>query len=351
MSSLPATFVEGFHDEASVRKMEYRQLGRTGLSVSKISLGTGTLSAFYGGVTEASACETVQGALKRGINYIDTAYYYGQGTSEKLLGIALKSVPRKAYYIGTKIGRYELDLASQFDFSAAMTRKSVERSLKFLQLDYVDIIQIHDVEFAPNLEIVLKEALPTLEALREEGKVRFIGVTGYPLEVLKQAILGAPGRFDTVLGYTRYSMIDDSLTRYLDFFLGEKLGVICAAGHGLGLLSQNGPQPWHPAGEEIKAACRKAAAICQEEGIELGRLAMGHFIELSGPATFLVGMQTVELLNMNLDVYLNGLTDKEKAVKERIIRETFANLKQTHWEGVEVSRYWSEMAKLGKKRE
>lgn len=107
-------------------------------------------------VTEQGACETVQAALRRGINYIDTAYYYGQGTSEKLLGLALKSVPRKAYYIATKIGRYELDYAQQFDFSAAMTRKSVERSLKFLQLDYIDVIQIHDVEFAPNLEIVLK---------------------------------------------------------------------------------------------------------------------------------------------------------------------------------------------------
>lgn len=197
----------------------------------------------------------------------------------------------------------------------------------------------------------LQEALPTLEALREEGKVRFIGVTGYPLEVLKQAILGAPGRFDTVLAYTRYSILDDSLTRYLDFFLGEKLGVICASGHGLGLLTQGGPQPWHPAGEEIKAACRKAAEVCRKEGIELGRLAMGHFIELAGPATFLVGMQTLELINMNLDVYLHGLTDKEKEIKDHIKKEIFSKLKQTHWEGIEVARYWSEMEKIGIKRE
>uniref|UniRef100_A0A1B0CH08 NADP-dependent oxidoreductase domain-containing protein n=1 Tax=Lutzomyia longipalpis TaxID=7200 RepID=A0A1B0CH08_LUTLO len=351
MSQLPATFVQGFHDEVSVRKMEYQALGRTGLSVSKISLGTGTLSPFYGSITEEGACETVREALRRGINYIDTAYYYGQGCSEKFLGVALKTIPRKAFYIGTKIGRYEMDVANQFDFSAETTRRSVERSLKNLQLDYIDVIQIHDVEFAPNLDIVLKEALPTLEALRDEGKVGYIGVTGYPLNVLKQAIVGAPGRFDTVLAYTRYSMIDDSLTRYLDFFLKENLGVICASGHGLGLLSQNGPQSWHPAGEEIKTACREAAELCRKEGLELGRLAMGYFIQLAGPATFLVGMQSLELLNMNLDVYFNGLTDKEKALIDRIKREIFSKLKQTHWEGVEVARYWSEMEKIGKKRE
>uniref|UniRef100_A0A1L8E136 Putative oxidoreductase n=1 Tax=Nyssomyia neivai TaxID=330878 RepID=A0A1L8E136_9DIPT len=349
MSSLPATFVQGFHDEASVRKMEYRTLGRTGLSVSTVSLGTGTLSPLYGSITEKAACETVQEALKQGINYIDTAYYYGQGCSEKLLGIALKSVPRKAFYIGTKIGRYEKEVEHQFDFSAETTRRSVERSLKHLQLDYIDVIQIHDVEFAPNLNIVLNEALPTLEALRDEGKVGYIGVTGYPLEVLKQAIIGAPGRFDTVLAYTRYTLIDDSLEDYLDFFLGEKLGVICASGHALGLLSQQGPQTWHPAGEEIKAACKEAAEICRKEGMELGRLAMGYFINLIGPATFLVGMQSLELLNMNLDVYFNGLTDKENAIKDRIKRDIFSKLKQKHWEGIEVSRYWSEMEKIGKK--
>ncbi|GAB0094831.1 L-galactose dehydrogenase [Sergentomyia squamirostris] len=351
MSSLPATFVQGFHDEASVRKMEYVPLGHTGLQVSNISLGTGTLSPFYGSITEDGACKSVHAALRSGINYIDTAYYYGQGMSEKLLGVALKSVPRKAFYIGTKIGRYEQDIAQQFDFTADTTKKSVERSLKHLQLDYIDVIQIHDIEFSSSVEIVLKEALPALEALREEGKVGFIGVTGYPLEVLKQAIQGAPGRFDTVLAYTRYSLFDNSLTKYLDFFLEQKLGVVCASGHGMGLLSQNGPQSWHPAGEEIKTACRKAAEICKSENIDLGRLAMGHFIQLQGPSTFLVGMQSEELVRTNLDVYFNGLTDKEKVLKERLQKEIFSKLQQTHWEGVEVSRYWAEMEKLAKKKD
>lgn len=83
------------------------------------------------------------------------------------------------------------------NYTAAKTRESVEKSLGLLQLKSIDVIQIHDVEFAASLEPVVKEALPELEKLRAEGKVRFIGVTGYPLDVLKKTIqLAGPGRFD-----------------------------------------------------------------------------------------------------------------------------------------------------------
>lgn len=81
-------------------------------------------------------------AIKSGINYIDTAPYYGQGRAEEVLGMALKTVPRKAYYIATKVGRYEKDLVNRFDFSAKRTRESVEKSLKLLGIEYVDIIQV-----------------------------------------------------------------------------------------------------------------------------------------------------------------------------------------------------------------
>lgn len=88
------------------------------------------------------AIATVHKALKAGINYIDTAPYYGQGRSEEVLGMALKDVPRSAYYLATKVGRYNATFEGMFDFSAKKTRESVEKSLKLLGLDYVDIIQV-----------------------------------------------------------------------------------------------------------------------------------------------------------------------------------------------------------------
>ncbi|XP_036334228.1 L-galactose dehydrogenase-like [Rhagoletis pomonella] len=341
MSSLPATFVKDFHDEKLCKRMEYRTHGLTGLEVSKVSLGTGTLSDFYGELDVDEAIKTIHKALKSGINYIDTAPYYGQGRSEEVLGMALKDVPREAYYIATKVGRYEKDFGKMFDFSAKKTRASVEKSLKLLGIDYVDIIQIHDIEFAKDLDIVINECLAELEKIVKEGKAKFIGVTGYPLARLKECIERAPDRFHSVLTYTRYSLLDDSLKSYLDFFQQQNLGIVCASGHALGLLTNAGPQAWHPAGEEIKEICRKAANICKEANVELGKLAMHYFMQLDGVSTFLTGMQTRQLLDINLAAYYDGLNKKEQEVLQ-LLRDTIFT-KSLNWEGNELETYWAAM--------
>lgn len=109
----------------------------------------------------------------------------------------MKGIPRQAYYIATKVGRYELGTyEKQFDFSAKRTTESIDISLGYLGLDYVDVLQIHDVEFAPNLDVVVNETLPAVEEARKQGKVKYIGYSGYPLNVLKETALKVPGRFD-----------------------------------------------------------------------------------------------------------------------------------------------------------
>lgn len=146
---------------------------------------------------EDEAIRSIHHAIKSGINYIDTAPYYGQGRSEKIIGKALKGIPRQAYYIATKVGRYDLgSYEDQFDFSAERTKRSIDTSLGYLGLDYVDVLQIHDVEFAENLDVILNETLPAVEEARKQGKTKFIGFSGYPLNVLKEMALKAPGRFD-----------------------------------------------------------------------------------------------------------------------------------------------------------
>ncbi len=82
-------------------------------------------------------------AIEKGINYIDTSPFYGEGRSEEFIGRALRGVARDRYYIGTKVGRYYWDVAKRFDFSAERVTKSVEESLRRLQLDYVDILQVN----------------------------------------------------------------------------------------------------------------------------------------------------------------------------------------------------------------
>lgn len=97
---------------------------------------------FYSSFDENEAIKTVHEAIKNGINFIDTAPWYGQRKSEEILGRALKDVPRKAYYIATKIGRYEVDVENMFDFSAKKTRESVEKSLELLGIETIDVIQV-----------------------------------------------------------------------------------------------------------------------------------------------------------------------------------------------------------------
>lgn len=148
--------------------------------------------------SEEEAIRAFHHAIRSGVNYIDTAPYYGQGRSEKIIGKALKGIPREAYYIATKVARYNLGdtVDEQFDFSAGKTKESIDQSLSYLGLQSVDLIQIHDIEFADSLDIVVNETLPAVEEARKQGKTRFIGFSGYPLQPLKELLLKAPGRFD-----------------------------------------------------------------------------------------------------------------------------------------------------------
>ncbi|GFS19983.1 D-arabinose 1-dehydrogenase, partial [Elysia marginata] len=181
----PDTFVEGFHNEEHVKLMPYRPLGQTGMKVSALSFGASSLGSVFRTTDNTESMDVVKTCLQEGINYIDTAPWYGQGKSETVLGKVLPAVPRSSFYISTKVGRYELDPIKMFDFSAERTLRSVDESLQRLGLDYVDVIQIHDMEFAPSLDIIINETLPALQKVKDAGKARFIGITGYPLSNFK----------------------------------------------------------------------------------------------------------------------------------------------------------------------
>ncbi|KAL3282794.1 hypothetical protein HHI36_005960 [Cryptolaemus montrouzieri] len=339
MKSLPPTYVKGFHDESLIKKMKYNVLGSTNLHVSQLALGTGGFSYFFGHY-DAEECKlVVEEALKSGVNYIDTGPWYGHGVAEEILGKCLQAIPRKAFYIGTKVGRYEADPKLMFDFSAKKTRESVMTSLKRLGLDYIDVMQVHDVEFAPSLEIVLNETLPTLQEFVNEGKIGFIGVTGYPNSVLREVIERSPIKINTVLSYTRLTMIDQSLKEYLPFYKSKNLGIINASVHGMGLLTNGGPQSWHPASEKLKKICAEAAEFCKENNVELGKLALYFALQQNGPSTILSGTNCTPLLRLNLEVVQNGLNEKEMKIYKEVSNRFFAGLEETNWEGVELKRF------------
>ncbi|CAG9769557.1 unnamed protein product [Ceutorhynchus assimilis] len=336
--ALPATFVEGFHDE-EVRKMPYRSLGNTGLNVSRLSLGAGGFSYFYGEYDIDECKKTVYEAIKNGINFIDTGPWYGHGESEKILGLCLENIPRKAYYLASKVGRYEKEPEKMFNFSAERSRMSIDESLARLKLSYVDLLQVHDVEFAPTLDTVLNETLPTIQEIVLSGKAKHIGITGYPVNTLKECIELSQVPIETILSYCRSTMIDNTLDDFMSFLKSRNVGVINAAVNSMGLLTNQGPPTWHPASEEIKQVCRKASEHCKENQVELGKLAVYHGLQNESTDTVLVGMNNTKLLAYNLDVLRNGLTKHEENVYEEVKRILQAMPAQSHWENVELEQF------------
>src|SRR5262249_31628915 len=151
--------------------------------------------------------------LDLGLNFIDTSPFYGRGMSEVLLGVALKDVPRRQYLLGTKLGRYDVQ---HFDFSARRVAESIDVSLHRLGVDYLDIVLCHDIEFVEMQQIV-DETLPALRKIRDQGKVRFIGVSGYPMKLFKFVLDQTD--LDVVLSYNQYTLqntrLADDLAPYL----------------------------------------------------------------------------------------------------------------------------------------
>jgi aryl-alcohol dehydrogenase-like predicted oxidoreductase len=158
--------------------METRSLGRTGLMVSTLGFGCGAVGGLMIRGTPADQERGVARAIELGINYFDTAAMYGNGESERNLGRVIKSL-KPDVYVGTKV---RIPASDRSRIAAAVTQ-SLEASLQRLQLDRVDLFQLHnhitraghDSDLTP--EIVLGEVVPVFERLREQGKTRFYGIT------------------------------------------------------------------------------------------------------------------------------------------------------------------------------
>ena len=159
--------------------MKYRVLGKTGMKVSVIGFGASPLGGVFRNVTEEECLRAVRTALDAGINYFDCSPYYGVTKAETVLGKALKTVQRKRYILATKVGQYADGV---FDFSAERVTRSLDESCARLGVEYIDLLQCHDIEFA-DLNQIVNETLPALVKLREKGRIGHIGITGLPLKI------------------------------------------------------------------------------------------------------------------------------------------------------------------------
>jgi aryl-alcohol dehydrogenase-like predicted oxidoreductase len=256
--------------------MEYRELGKTGMMISTISFGASSLGAVFHPLKEEEGMRAVHTALDEGINFIDVSPYYGHLKAEHVLGKALRGVERSRYYLSTKVGRYGRDGVNLWDYSASRSRESVYESMERLGVDYLDLINVHDIEFA-DLEQICCETLPALVALRDERTVRHIGITNLNLRHLRYVIEHVPaGTVESVLSFCHYTLNDDSLTDYLDFFESHLVGVINASPYSMGLLTERGAPSWHPAPSALQRLARKAVDYCRSKGVSIEQLAVSY---------------------------------------------------------------------------
>lgn len=169
--------------------MHYRTLGATGVQVSALAYGGSSLGSAFRAIDEAEGIRSVHVALDHGINLIDTAPYYGATTAETVLGKALKTVARERYILATKVARYGPE-QKDFDFSAARVTRSVDESLARLGVDYVDFIQVHDMEFG-DLDQIVNETIPALRAVQASGKAASSASPACPCDCSSRCWIGS----------------------------------------------------------------------------------------------------------------------------------------------------------------
>ena len=254
--------------------MEYREIGRTGMKVSALSFGASSLGSVFRDTRESEAIAAVHTAVEMGMNFIDVSPYYGHYKAETVLGKALREIPRDRYYLSTKVGRYGKDGMNTWDYSGRRATESVYESMERLGVDYIDLINVHDIEFA-DLHQVVEETLPALVELREKGVVGHVGITDLQLENLQWVVdHAAPGTVESILNFCHFTLNDDKLLDFLDYFEERGIGVINASPLSMGLLSQRGVPAWHPAPASLVEACRRAVEHCSAKGYPIEKLAM-----------------------------------------------------------------------------
>jgi L-galactose dehydrogenase len=245
----------------------------------------------------AEGIDAVRYAIERGINFFDVSPYYGITVAEQRLGEALEGY-RDKVILATKCGRYGGD---EFDFSAERITSGFEDSLRRLRTDHVDLLQAHDVEFG-DVDQIVNETIPAMRKLQQQGKIRYVGITGYSLRNLCEIASRVP--VDSILTYCRYNlMIGDMDEKLLPFTREHGIGLINASALHMGILTERGAPEWHPAPPPVREMGRKILALCKEHGYDGSEVALQYCFDHPGVASTLVGMSTRHHVEANLKAY------------------------------------------------
>ena len=264
----------------TVKPSDRRPLGRTGLQVSGVCIGTSPLAsmpALYGyEVAEERAEATILATFRGPFNFIDTSNNYGGGAAERRIGRALAAAggAPPGFVLATKV---DADPVTG-DFSGERVRRSVAESLERLGLDRVKLMYLHDPEYHLTFAEAMAPGGPVraLTELRDQGVLGHLGVAGGPVGLMREFI--ATGEFDVVLNHNRFTLIDRSAEALMDDACHRGVAFVNGAPYGGGILAK-GPdiQPkyaYRPASPDVVNAVRAMQRACAAHGVSLAAAAL-----------------------------------------------------------------------------
>ncbi len=299
---------------ADSERLPLRPFGRTGLHVTPICLGCAPLASmpdvFYL-VPEEQALAVLRTAFHSPINFLDTAAAYGDGEGERRIGVVLRELDGlpPGYVLATKDDR---DLRTG-DFSGEQTKRSIERSLRLLGLDRLQIVYVHDPETTTFENIMaLGGAVDVLHQYKAEGVIGAVGVAGGPIDLLVRYV--ETGAFEAVLTHNRYTMLTRTANRLLDLAAQRDMAVLNTAPYGGGMLAK-GPDTWtkyayQEAPRELVERVRRIDQFCQTYNVPLAAAALQFSLRDPRITSTVVGMTRPERLTQTLELAMHPVPDE-----------------------------------------
>ncbi len=289
-------------------KLPRRPLGGTGLHVTPLGCGCAEIGSmaetFNYSVPEDRALETVRAALASPITFLDTAASYGDGESERRIGLVLRERSTRLpadYVLATKADR---DLNSG-DFSGDQIKRSVDRSLRLLGLDRLQLVFLHDPEHT-TFEAAMAPAGPVevLQRLKAEGIIEHVGVAGGPIDMMMRYV--ETGAFEAMITHNRFTLLNRSADPLLELASRRRVGVLNAAPYGSGMLAK-GPQAYPryaytQASADMVSRATALAEVCGTYGIPLAAAALQFSLRDPRIVSTIVGMSRPERLQQTLEL-------------------------------------------------
>jgi L-galactose dehydrogenase len=302
--------------------MKYNLLGKTGLTVSRLSFGASSLGGVFHPVDENEAIRSVHAALNLGINYFDVAPAYGATRSETVLGKALKGIARDRYYLSTKVGKYTQPGGygdNRLDYSRARICASLDESASRLGTDYFDLIHLHDFEYQHrrHTEWALTEGVAALLELKKAGRIGNVSFGTYPMDLWHRIFGKLPA--DAGLVHNHYTLQDTSALELLPVAREKGIGIINGSPFGSGLFSGLEAPDWHPANEAERRLFREAAALCERRGVPISKLALQFSSQNPDFPTTLFSSSRAESVRRNVQWHEDPLDPDLLAVVRRAL--------------------------------